>query len=282
MPQARTVQVDDAVLTVHDAGHGAPLLLVQTALSAEELVPLGRHPLLAPAHRVLDVRRRGYAVPAPGSASGGAGGVAGSAPGSVLLDSDDCARVLEALRATPAHVLGTSYSAAVALELATRRPELVRTLTLVEPPPSNVAAGEDFRAANRALLRTYAAQGVTSALEEFTRILHARSWLEERSTADPALVARVEHDAGVFFTRDVPALLAWRYDSGDARLVTAPVLYIGGEQSPAWFQQVHRWVHELFPHAEHHILAGAGHALVSTHTDEVARLVASFVTRVAG
>ena len=89
-------------------------------------------------------------------------------------------------------------------------------------------------------------------------------------------------DATVFFTRDVPALLGWRYDRQDACRVTAPVLYVGGAQSGRWFGQVHDWVRDLFPQAEHHVLAGAGHTVVSTHTDVVARLLAGFLRRVEG
>lgn len=292
MAKLRRVPVDDALLDVHDAGDGEPLLLVQTALSAEELVPLGRHPLVATAHRVLDLRRRGYAAPPgeidpstrpstrlrPAATPRGAG----AAPGSVTLDADDCARVLEELDAAPAHVLGTSYSAAVALELGARHPGLVRSLTLVEPPPANVAAGPEFRTANAQLLAVYEEHGVTAALEEFTRVLGTRSWLAERAQTEAGLVARIERDALVFFERDVPALLGWRYTSTDARRVTAPVLYVGGADSGSWFLQVHAWVRDLFPHAEHHVLAGAGHTVVSTHTEQVAQLVGPFLRRTGG
>lgn len=278
MARPRSIRVDDALLAVHDAGKGEPMLLVQTALSAEELVPLGQHPALASSYRVLDLRRRGYAVDAAESGARAPAAV-GSAPGSVALDAADCARALQTLEAVPAHVVGASYSAAVALELASRRPELVRSLTLVEPPPCNVAAAPEFRQVNAALMATYREHGVTTALEEFTRVLGAPSWLAERAVADPDLVDRVERHATVFLTRDVPALLTWRYDERDARRVGAPVLYVGGAESGGWFQQVHAWVRDLFPQAEHHVLAGAGHTVVSTHTDQVAELLAGFLRR---
>lgn len=274
--QLLTVGVDDALLDVHVSGEGEPLLLVQTALSVEELVPLGRHPTLA-AYRVIDLRRRGYAARPDAGQPASRG--AGSAPGSVVLDAQDCAHVLEHLDAAPAHVLGTSYSAAVALELAARQPASVRSLTVVEPPPANVAAGDDFRDANRTLAEAYEQRGVTDALEQFTRVLGTRSWLEERAEAEPDLVAGIEQDARVFFERDVPALLGWRFGQEDAARVTAPLLYVGGAESGSWFLQVHDWVRELFPDAEHHVLTGARHTLVSTHTDEVAALVAAFVSR---
>ena len=277
MEQHLQVPVDDALLAVRTWGEGEPLLLVQTALSTEELVPLGRHAALSSC-RVIDLRRRGYAVH-DGDSPAARAGSAGSRPGSVLLDAEDCARALRHLGAAPAHVLGTSYSAAVALELATRHADLVRSLTLVEPPPANVDAGEEFRAANNRLLAVFREDGVTAALEEFTRVLGTRSWLAERAESHDDLVTRIEQDAATFFERDVPALLDWRYGRAEAARVAAPVLYVGGADSGPWFQQVHRWVADLFPRAEHHVLAGAGHAVVATHTDQVAELVAGFIGR---
>lgn len=108
-------------------GDGQPLLLIQTALQPEALVPLSRQPEIAQNFRVIDCRRRGY----------GPDGTAGE-PGSVHRDAVDCLAVLSALDAAPAHVLGTSYSAAVALELAAIAPSAALTLTLIEPPPGRV------------------------------------------------------------------------------------------------------------------------------------------------
>src|SRR5690606_6420511 len=118
------VQVaEGTAVEVREAGTGEPLVLIQTALAPDELVPLSRERAIADTHQVLDVRRRGY-----GASSRDDG------PGSVVRDAADCLAVLDALGARPAHIVGTSYSGAVALELAAREPGAVRTLTLIEPP----------------------------------------------------------------------------------------------------------------------------------------------------
>jgi len=176
-------------------------------------------------------------------------------------------------------VLGVSYSAAVALELAATDPSAVRTLTLVEPPPRHGPPAAEFTASNARLVSVFHDQGVTAALEEFTRVLGTPSWLAERATADPGLVEQVERDAVTFFGSDVPALLTWQFDPARAAVVTCPVLYVGGLASHPWFRHVHGWVRDLFPGCEDHLVAGAGHSVISTHRGQVAELVAEFAAR---
>ena len=48
--------------------------------------------------------------------------------------ADDLADVIEKLAIAPAHILGNSTGATVALILAKKRPDLVKTLVLEEPP----------------------------------------------------------------------------------------------------------------------------------------------------
>ena len=60
--------------------------------------------------------------------------------------ANDLAELVAALGAAPAHVVADSYGAAVALVCALRRPEIVRTLVLDEPPiPSLLGKDPDDR-----------------------------------------------------------------------------------------------------------------------------------------
>ena len=83
-------------------------------------------------------------------------------------DAADVAAVIRALDAKPTHVVGASYSAAVALTLATMAPELVRTVSVIEPPPSD---DDDFRRLNDALLKRWQESGTEAALEHFAALL---------------------------------------------------------------------------------------------------------------
>lgn len=53
---------------------------------------------------------------------------------SPISEADDLAALIGELGVGPAHVTGVSYGASTALFLALRHPELVRSLSLVEPP----------------------------------------------------------------------------------------------------------------------------------------------------
>ena len=260
------VSIGDAVLEVLVRGAGDPVLLIQTALSADELLPLADR--LAADVTTVVTHRRGYAgsSPAPG-------------PGSIRRDAADCAALLSALGLQRVHVVGASYSAAVAMELAARWPHLVHTLCLVEPPPLHVPAAGEFRAANAELLEMYRAQGPGPTLEAFMARLMGPGWRTALEHVLPGAVAATERDAATFLEGDVPALWTWEFGTDDAARIDQPVLYVGGTDSGPWFAQVRSLVADWFPQAEDVQISGAGHSVVLTHAPQVAAVVREFLRR---
>lgn len=89
-------------------------------------------------------------------------------PGS---DADDARALLRALDAEPAVVVGRSYGGSVALDLATRHPESVRALVLLEAFPSRVSTEADSWGDSIAarLERIAAERGVDAVGEAFIR-----------------------------------------------------------------------------------------------------------------
>lgn len=134
--------VGDATLEVTDWGSGEPLVFVQTALTADELLPLAREAVFADGYRKVVYHRRGYA-----------GSSRAVPPGSVVRDAADCATLLTVLGIDRAHVVGFSYAGAVALRLAATEPRRASSLILIEPPPVHTASAAEFRAANDRLVR---------------------------------------------------------------------------------------------------------------------------------
>ena len=103
-------------------GAGDPLVLVHggwTDHTAFDAVVES----LARSFRVIRYDRRGHSRSQYGPAA---------APR--RRDEDDLAELIEALGLGPAHLVGTSYGAAISLALAIRRPELVRSVLAHEPP----------------------------------------------------------------------------------------------------------------------------------------------------
>jgi pimeloyl-ACP methyl ester carboxylesterase len=269
MTSPRLVPVNDVELEVRDWGTGEPVILIQTALTADELLPLATRPVLRDGYRKVVYHRRGYAGSSPVNGRG-----------SIPRDAADCRALLDALAIERAHILGISYSGAVALQLAADAPEQVHTLILIEPPPTHVASAPEFRAANERLIEARREQGPEAALDEFLTTVIGPNYREPVERHLPGAMQQIERDVLTFFDTDLPALLDWQFGTDDAQRITCPVLHIGGSDSGAFFGQVRELMLDWLPQAEDVVIAGADHgSLPLTHVAAVADAVMSFLRR---
>jgi pimeloyl-ACP methyl ester carboxylesterase len=264
----RRVSVPDATLEVEIRGSGEPVVLIQTALTADEFVPLAGQPELQDNYRVILYHRRGYAGSSP---------VRG--PGSIERDALDCRNLLAALYIERAHVVGVSYSAAVALQLAATAPGCVHSLCLIEPPPVHIPSADEFLAANVQLTEDHRVHGSATALDRFLVRVIGPAWRRDIERHVPGGVAQVDRDADTFFATDIPALLTWRFGAEDARRISQPVLYLGGTESGPWFARVRQLVLAWLPQAEDVMFAGADHSLALTHAPQLAAAMKTFLRR---
>ena len=192
-------------------------------------------------------------------------------------DADDCRLLLDALQLDRAHVIGLSFAAACALELAATVPRRARTLVLIEPPPVLGPDRAEFAEANRRLLDVRRSGGAEQALEAFGQLLSGPGWRAQWEAWVPGSVAQMVRDAATFFDEDVPALLAW--DTSRWGDVTCPVLHIGGTASGRWFRRVRDVVVERLPQTEDVEVQGADHTLAVSHAEQVPVAVHDFVHR---
>ena len=264
MATARWVPVDGGRLRVEVAGSGRPVVVVQTALDDDELRPLCTALTARGGLEVFHVLRRGYAD----------GGPPLPHP-SIATDAADVAAVVRALDLGPVHVVGASYSAAVVLTVAALHPEVVRSLTVVEAPPSGTPTAPEFRTACERLQRTHVSQGAVTALDEFMTMLIGPDWREASERDRPGSVAAMERGATAFFDADLASLIAWTIEAPDPNRVPCPVLLIGGGETSRWFSQMHDRLLDLLPHATSASVESAGHLVASTHPGEVAGLVSA-------
>ncbi len=262
------VSVDGAQLEVEVSGSGEPVILLQTALLADELRPLAAQPALRDGYRTVLYHRRGYA-----------GSSAVDGPRSVTLDAADCQALLSALGIERAHVVGLSYSGAIALQLAVDAPECVSSLTLLEPPPVHVPSASQFRVVNARLQHTRRTYGLTAALDEFHTFVVGPDWRADTERVLPGSVTQMQRDAATFFDTDLPALLTWQFTAADARRITCPVLYVGGTYSGPWFAEVRELVLAWLTQTEDVVITGADHSLATTHAPEIAAALVPFLQR---
>ena len=175
----------------------------------------------------------------------------------------------------PAHLIGHSFGATVALRLALDRPDLVTRLTLIEPVYFAAARGTpahaDHAAGFRPFLDAMAADDHSRAAATFNALWGALPWdrlpprtqsyLMDRIHLVRASASAIEDDRDGITTT---ACLAQ---------VTVPVTLIRGADSPPVIAAIHAALADRLPDAVDHVVAGAGHMLPLTHIAEVAALI---------
>ncbi|EPX80695.1 alpha/beta fold hydrolase [Litoreibacter arenae] len=189
-------------------------------------------------------------------------------------------RMAEAAFDAPLHLIGHSYGATVALRLAVERPELLRSLTLVEPVffyAAKQAAPELFADyATRAVpvLDAIAAGDNMRAAELFLADWGVKGgWAKMPEDARDAIAARMpliavtadglEKDTGRIWPR-LPD-------------VTCPVLIVTGGKSDPVMPEIVRGLENRFENCTSVQIDDAGHMIPVTHGPQLAAHIAGFM-----
>lgn len=200
---------------------------------------------------------------------------------------DDLAGLIEKLDLAPAHLVGNSYGAYICLAMACRRPELVRTLTLAEPPihplltrlPGGAPLFEEFvvkawRPAREAFARGSMEEGVRLFLDgavgknTFEKLPHRVR--EETMKDAPELAAAA-------MTPFEEHMLD--FTCQDAARVEAPTLLLHGARSPHMYFLINDELARCLPHAEQAEIPGAAHVLHNQNPEAHNKIVLDFLAR---
>ena len=248
-PPAHSLRRERFDLYYESQGEGVPILLIHPAGSTAstwgsmtaELARIGR---------VIAYDRRGNAR------SGG------SPVRSVSTHTADAAALLEHVRAPGAVVVGTSAGATIALDLAVRRPDLVRAVVAHEAPwrfmwrlptVSQLGAiatigwlalrGRPDDAAEALLRSAYSYRDAGSAWDDFPE-----DWRRAGRESGSAALADFRNSIG-------------EYPSAAAlATVRVPVVCTYGARSPENMFHLARWLANAIPGARIQRIDGAGHA----------------------
>lgn len=252
-------------LLVEEHGSGDPLVLVHGSWDDRGAWALVEHDL-ARSFRVMSYDRRGHT-----------GSEDGSEPGTRRDDEDDLAALIEARAGGRAHLVGNSFGTAIALGLAARRPDLVRSLCGHEPPLLALAAEDPMIA--------QVGERVGAVLSMIDRGEHeaaARLFVEKVALGPgawelmpPEDRASMTANAATFVEeqRD-PEWAAVDLDALAA--LTCPVLLTQGDQSPPFFAAIISRLAAAIGQAEVTTLHGAGHLPHVTHPAEWVAVVREF------
>jgi pimeloyl-ACP methyl ester carboxylesterase len=207
------------------------------------------------------------------------------AQGSRRDHEDDLAALIEGLGGEPANVAATSFGASIAIGLASRRPELVRSVIAHEPPLISLAADDrEVRSQLEAVQATVRA--VVARVQHGDALGAARQFVEEVALGPGAweLLPQPLRDTMV---DNAPTFVAEQKDAMWATIeldeladIECPLLLTEGDASPAWFSPIVAKLAGAIDHAEIHTYRGAGHAPHLTHPGDYLDTVTGFLSRV--
>jgi len=170
----------------------------------------------------------------------------------------------------PAHLVGHSYGATMALAVALAHPARVASLLLVEPPlfrllaaPADAPLLAEVERVELAATMALNAGDPMRASEIFSTYWSGPTLWEalpavfRRALADGA-AARHRVGIAAMFHFELP-------DDAPARLGARPITLVGGDLSPAPARRILTRLQARLPTAVRVVVEGAGHLLPSTH-----------------
>lgn len=184
----------------------------------------------------------------------------------------------------PTDLIGHSFGATAALRLAVERPELVRTLTLIEPVFFAVAHADrpdlarKFEADQAAFVAAMEAGDHPAAAQAFTTLWGDGTEWDRVSPAQRTKLASqmplIAAADGVL-NHDHAGMLA----DGVLEGIAQPVLLLEGSRSPRIITHIMSGLAARLPHAERAMVIGAGHMAPITHPAQVSTEILRFYLR---
>jgi len=257
-----------------ESGSGEPVVLVHGSWSDHHNWALVA-PELARNHRVVTYDRRGHSqTERPVDVR------------SRRQDEDDLGALIEQIDCVPAHLVGTSFGGATVLGLASRRPELVRSVSVHEPPLISLVAEDESLAplvqqTGASLVR------VVSQLQKGDVEGGARRFMEEVALG-PGGWELLPESLRETAVANAPAFLGEAMDP-EGFVIDPEALQelpfalqlTQGTDSPEWLRSIVAELAQIADDATVHTFIGAGHAPHLTSPADFVTVVSDFIAQSA-
>jgi pimeloyl-ACP methyl ester carboxylesterase len=199
----------------------------------------------------------------------------------------DLVAFITALNVGPVHLVGLSYGGAVAALVATKEPQLLRTLTLAEPAAFGLLAGSpEGKAAleqwNKGATPMIAAlkAGDTAAATKHLSALVTGDTFENFDTLPAGLRQGLMDNA-----RTLPLLFAATPPTitcDTLRGIKLPTLVLRGDRTPAFFTAMNAEVARCIAGSKSMTISKASHPMSYDNPAEFNRVVMSFIAQHGG
>ena len=264
---------DGGEVGYYDSGRGKAILLAHAGVFSDWFAPLSLE-LPRDRFRVVRIRRAGYRDT--------------TRPAGHLTLADHArhaAVLLDKLGIGAAHWVGHSSSCLIGLQLAQDRPDLVASLTLLEPAPGGDLHGpadEQFVAATvRPAMEAFATGNPGGAFDLFMRGVGGPGYADVlASQLGAGGVDLAQAESAFFFADELAAVREWVFGPAQAARVTVPALIVlGGDSArltPLMAETVQRLA-GMLPHARTQILPGCIHLMPLQQPASLARLITAFI-----
>jgi pimeloyl-ACP methyl ester carboxylesterase len=255
-PQVRVMSANGTELAYFEDGKGTPVVFVHGAVGDLRFWEPQRE-AFSKGHRFVAYSLRYH------------GAVKWTDDGkqySAATHAADLAALITALKAGPVHLVGLSYGGLLAAMVATKEPQLLRTLTLAEPAlfsllaefPDGKAALEQWSAGAAPMAATLKSGDAIGATKQLISLVTGES--AENFDKLPAELRQILTDNA----RTLPLLFAAPQIpvSCDAlRAVKVPTLLLRGERTPEFFAKTNEVAGRCIAGSRQGVVSGASHAM---------------------
>lgn len=276
-PEVKSVLINGDSLHYIDIGKGDPVVFVHGTLDDYRVWQM-EFDTFAKDHRVIAYSRR-YAFPNKQV-------INDSADYSPTIHANDLSELIKKLNLGPVHLVGHSYGAYAALLATMNHPELVKSLTLGEPPVmpllQNVPGGDTI--ANNFITRS-----IKPAADAF------RSGNNEKAIAvfiggvigDSSFFSKIPPEGQSMMTANILELRGAALSKNsfpplscdDLKKINTPVLLVSGEKSALLFHAIMEELNKCLVNKERAILPGATHGLEIENPYDFNKIVLAFIDK---